>query len=332
MRVRKWLLSIIGLAGALAALTACGGGGFELSTPVEQAQLVQGESTEMQLKLDRHGGFTAAVDLNVENLPDGVSATLDPRSTEGTESSLLLEIAQDAPPGSYTLTIRGQSGRLDKEMGLALRIDPRPDFQVSLEPAELDLEQGETAAVSVDTVRQGGFAEEVSLRLDETSERLVVEMVTENDTATLYVETPRDLPEGAYSATVVGRSDQRERSAQLVVRVTEVAGFDLRVDPGGAQLAREETSELTISVDRWAGFDAPVHLAVAAGLPAGMDATFEPNPVEEDTSTLRLTAHSNAPLRSFTITIRGSADDTADEIPLDIVVIGQRPEETEDND
>jgi len=332
MRVHKWLLCIGGLAGALTALTACGGGGFDLRTQDEQIQLIQGESTEIKLDLERHGGFAAAVELSADNVPDGVSASLEPRTTEGTESTLLLEIAEDAEPGTYALGIRGQSGRLDQELSLSLQVDPRPDFTVSLDPAELELEQGGSAAVSVGVARQGDFAEEVSLRLDETSERLVVEMVTENDTATLYVETPRDLPEGAYSATVVGRSDQRERSAQLVVRVTEVAGFDLRVDPGGAQLAREETSELTISVDRWAGFDAPVHLAVAAGLPAGMDATFEPNPVEEDTSTLRLTAHSNAPLRSFTITIRGSADDTADEIPLDIVVIGQRPEETEDND
>ncbi|MFO8034502.1 MAG: hypothetical protein R6U88_05000 [Candidatus Bipolaricaulota bacterium] len=322
MRVHKWLLCIGLLLGALAALTACGGGSFELGSPAEEPVVVQGESTEIQLELDRHGGFTGTVDLSVEGVPEGVEATLEPESTDNTESTLRLVAEDDAPIGSHAVTLRGQSGRLDEEFTFTLQIDPRPDFQVLLEQPEIRLEQGETAPVSITVERQGGFTDEVDLELAEVAEGLTAELVPgEDDTAVLYLDTERDTPAGDYTALLVGRSEERERSAELIVTVEAVPGFDLTADPSSVQLERDGAQEIAVLIERWAGFEAPVHLEVVDGLPGGVQATLEPRRVEGNTSTLTLSASETARLGSYTLTVRGTADELTEEIPIDMIVV-----------
>ncbi len=335
MRVQKRLAGIAFLLGVLAALAGGGGGGFEIDVPSQDVVLVQGQSTYVELELDRQGGFAGTVDLSLEGLPQGVEGTWEPEAVVNGNSTLHLRADANAPVGTYALSITARSGRIQQDANLRLHVDPRPDFQVVLAPPELVLEQGQHAAISVNVERQGEFTEEVILELEKLPDALSaeLEMIPEqDDAATLYLDAERDSPAGNYTVLLVGRSHDRERSAELSVAVEAVPGFDLTADPASVQLAREESQDITVLVERWAEFAAPVHLEVVMGLPGGVAATFEPNPVDYSTSVLTLAASETASLGTYNLTVRGTANELIEEIPIDIVVVGRHPSDPEAGD
>ncbi len=324
MRVHKWVRCVVLFVGALTMLTACGGGSFDLGLTPQDVELTQGQTVELEIELNRVGGFTGSVDLSIENTPQGVEGTLEPDSTANRTSLLTFSAADDAPAGTYAVTVRAKSGRLEQEEEVTLRVVPRPDFQLIASPATLVLKQGDRTSVTVRVERQGGFTGEVLLELAEVAEDLEAELETEDgDEALLYIHTERDTPAGDYRIVVLGRSEDRDRSTQLVVAVEAVPGFDLSAEPASVSLARQETQPIAVRIQRWADFTSTVHLEIVEELPAGVEATFEPNPVEEGGSTLTLRASEDARLGTYSFTVRGTADDLAEELPIDMVVVGR---------
>ncbi len=331
MRVHRWLAGSALLLGTLTALTACGGGGFELSIPSPDVEIVQGAAAYVELELDRQGGFTGAVDLSVQGLPQGVVATWEPQAVEGEQSILRLRADEEATVGTYAISIDARSGRLQQAANLTLHISPRPDFRVRLDPSALSVEQGMHASAVVTIQRQGEFAEQVSVELEEIPDGLSAELVPEGeDEDMLYLTAYRDTPAGEYAVSLAGHAQDRQRSAVLRVTVEAVRGFDLTADPSSVQLEREETQVLTVLVERWEEFAAPVHLQVITGLPEGVEAVFEPNPAQEDASYLTLAASDTARLGTYTLTVRGTANGLTEEIPIDMVVVRPLPQPPND--
>ena len=67
------------------------------------------------------GGFAGSVDLAVGGLPAGATASFSPASTAGT-STLSVQTARNAKPGTSTLTITGTSGTLTRTATATLQI------------------------------------------------------------------------------------------------------------------------------------------------------------------------------------------------------------------
>lgn len=81
----------------------------EISVALNESSLnvVQGESGTVTVTVTRTGGFTGAVNLSLEDAPEGVTATFDPASIPagGNVSSLTLDSAVDASDGESEMTI-----------------------------------------------------------------------------------------------------------------------------------------------------------------------------------------------------------------------------------
>ncbi len=82
---------------------------FSLSAAADFANVVQGARGELELKIDRQGGFSSAIDLAIEGLPDGVR--LEPvQIPAGQEVVKLAFIATDETrPGDALLKISGSA-------------------------------------------------------------------------------------------------------------------------------------------------------------------------------------------------------------------------------
>lgn len=81
--------------------------------------------------------------------------------------------------------------------------------------------------------------------------------------------------------------------------------FTLSANPGSLTVTRGSTSASTITIARSGGLTSSVNLS-ASGLPAGVTATFSPNPASSNSSTLTLSASSSASTGSVTITVIGA--------------------------
>lgn len=87
--------------------------GFQLTLDTDKTQVTPGGSGVIYCRVERKGGFTGPVDLQVEGLPHGVTATsgriLGDKSQDG---CLVLTADPDAPLGLANVTIRGTATHL----------------------------------------------------------------------------------------------------------------------------------------------------------------------------------------------------------------------------
>ncbi len=140
---------------------------FALALSPDGLTVAQGASATTALTVTPQNGFTGTVSLSLVGAPDGVS--LSPQSVTVSGSSpqtfaLAVGVGAGVPPGAYDLRVRGTSGSLAREAGLALRV-VEPGYALSLSPASPRAPQGGSLQVQVRLERQG-FQGPVALSLE----------------------------------------------------------------------------------------------------------------------------------------------------------------------
>jgi hypothetical protein len=136
---------------------------FNLSTSPGSLSVRQGGTSTVTVNLIRTDGFGDVVALTLEGTPAGVKAAFSPALVTAEASTLTLEVANDAMPGTYTVTVRGRGGGLDKTAQLTLTIE---GFSLNLTPASVLLKQGTSLPIIVSVTRDGGFIEPVELAIE----------------------------------------------------------------------------------------------------------------------------------------------------------------------
>ena len=94
---------------------------FNLSLSPASRTVQVDSSATVTVEVRRRGDFSDAVDLSVEGLPAGVTASFDPDPADDS-STLVLEVAEDAAPNAYTLTVKGTADGKTRQADLALTI------------------------------------------------------------------------------------------------------------------------------------------------------------------------------------------------------------------
>ena len=97
---------------------------FSLALSPASVRVEAGESVTSQVKVQKTDSFSGDVTLSVENAPDGVSVSFDPRTTRS--SSQIRLSVDDATTGSYTLTIVGEGGGKTSRTNLGVTITGEP--------------------------------------------------------------------------------------------------------------------------------------------------------------------------------------------------------------
>jgi subtilase family serine protease len=106
-----------------ALVTALAGppGDFSLAASPSSVSIVSGSSGTTTVTVSPTNGFSSAVSLSVSGVPSGVTASFNPTSTTST-STLQLSVSAAATPGSYTLTVTGNSGSLTHSSTVTLNV------------------------------------------------------------------------------------------------------------------------------------------------------------------------------------------------------------------
>jgi len=100
---------------------------FNLTAAPPSLSIPQNSSDESIITVASLNNFSAPVTLSVMNVPENVSATLNPPVVtpppDGTvNSTLTVSVGSTAIPGNYTLTVLGQSGKILHNVDIALEI------------------------------------------------------------------------------------------------------------------------------------------------------------------------------------------------------------------
>ncbi len=167
---------------------------FELSGEYYYAQIAPGTNMIWFAKIKRLHGFDGPVEIQVDNLPQGVSCVPATIPAGMNHCSLILMAAQDAPINASLVHVIGKAKVQDadgqtKELirrGLVTCeqqgsgggqarwpiktqlvgvTKPLDLLSVSAEPSELTLKPGESAEINVTIVRNEGFTDPVTLAM-----------------------------------------------------------------------------------------------------------------------------------------------------------------------
>jgi len=139
-------------------------------------------------------------------------------------------------------------------------------------------------------------------------------------TGTIIFVAAASTAPGTYNLTITASgTGATSVSATLALTITAVGSYSITGSNTGATAAPGGTVLVLLGILR-TNFDAPITLVVDS-LPAGVTATFTPNPVVFNATSLALTVGPNVSLRNYNLAIRGTSAGFPDRsVPLTLTV------------
>jgi uncharacterized membrane protein len=277
-----------------------------------------GGSNSTTLSVTDAGGFTGNVSLAVTSaLPSGLTATWGANPTAGS-SVLTLTASSVAPSSSTPLTITGTSGNLTSTTSVLAVVHP-PSFVLSDVPGSLELGQGGSGSSTVTVVPQYGFTGAVSLSVSGLPSGVTASFspISTTGSSTLTVTASSTATLGTTTLTITGTSGNLTATATLALTIN-APSFTLN-NSGPVNIGQGSSGTTYIYVNSEYGFAGSVNLSVS-GLPAGVTASFSPNPAPSGFSTLTLTASSNSPAGTSTLTVTGTSGNVTATTTLSLVI------------
>ncbi|HEV3040815.1 MAG TPA: hypothetical protein VHA33_23820 [Candidatus Angelobacter sp.] len=199
---------------------------FSVSASPSSVSVVQGSTGTSTVTVTPLNGFTGTVSLSASGLPAGVTATLNPASTTGGNSTLTFTASNTATLGTVTVTVTGTSGTLTHSTTISLTITsnaPAPNFTISVLPTSLSVTRGTSGHYTVTITGQNGFSGTVSLSVTGLGSRVTATFnpttITGSGTSTLTVTVNRRATTGTRTLTITGTSGSLTHSttASLVI-------------------------------------------------------------------------------------------------------------------
>jgi uncharacterized membrane protein len=313
-RIALTLLVVLAVVGGSAyAVYAATKSDFSLSAAPSSQTVNQGSSTSYTVSLSRTGGFVGAVSLTASGLPAGATASFSPSSlVSGHDtSSMTVQTGASTSPGSYPITITGQSGGTTHTTSATLVV-AKPDFGVSGVPSSQTVVQGGVTSYTVSLARTGGFTGSVALSASGLPPSTIASFAPSSltpghDSSTLSLNTGTSTPAGTYTVTITGTSGALQHTAAVTVVVLK-PDFSIAASPSLQEISQGESTSYTVTLTRKTGFTGAVSLSVA-GLPSGATASWSPSSTIGSSSTvatLSVQTVPTTPVGTVTLTISGS--------------------------
>ncbi|MEW1810227.1 hypothetical protein AB0284_05930 [Pseudarthrobacter phenanthrenivorans] len=196
----------------------------------------------------------------------------------------------------------------------------KPGITVQVSPASQSVQQGQAAPYTVTLTATGGFTGPVNLTAAGlpagAAGAFTPSSVTLNSgsttTSTLNVTTAATTPAGTSSLTITGTSGKVSGSvaASLTVNYKVSTSVSVAATPDTVSIPAGATAVYTLQLTR-NSFSGPVSFSVLGGLPSGAVASFSPNPVTGNSTTLQVTTTSGSPNGSYNLYLVGTWKDSA---------------------
>jgi len=299
------MVTVTGTSGPLTATTTVALGVYAPSFTLGSSSSVsigQGSSGSSYVDVIPQYGFSGNVSLSVSGLPAGVTALFSPNPTNE-YSSLSLAASSTAPVGQYTVTIKGVSGSLSATTTLTLGIYA-PSFTVGTY-STVTLGQGTSSTTYVYVTPQYGFSGSVNLSIANLPAGVTGSFSPNPTTgySSLTLQASASASLGQYTATITGTSGNQTASTPISIGVFTPT-FTLS-NSGSIAIGQGTSTTEYLYIDSQYGFAGNVNFTVS-GLPAGVTASFSPNPSSYSTI-LTLTASGTAAVGASNLTITGTS-------------------------
>ena len=316
-------VTITGTSGTLTEttqfpLTVTPAPSFALSANPNSVSVVQGSVVTSAITITPANGFTGSVALSASGLPNGVTAGFTTNTT--TSRTLTLTASETAAIGSVTVTITGSSGSLTETTQIQVTVKPAPSFALSANPGSVSVVQGSEVTSAITIAPANGFSGSVALSASGLPTGVTAGFVTNTSTSsTLTLTAGTTASTGTVTVTITGTSGSLKASTTIKLTVTGLGSFTLKDYPSPVTVTQGGQGTTTITIVPAGGFDKAVTLTAGA-LPAGIAASFSPNPTT-GTSTLTLSASPSASEGLITITVTGTSGALVSELGLGVDVV-----------
>jgi hypothetical protein len=217
---------------------------------------------------------------------------------------------------------------------------PQPDFTISLNPANLNIQQGSSGTTQLTITPQNGFTGTVALSLvagqDQVPQGLTLSPGSVqvsgsgpvNQSLTLSAQPT--TPTGTYRLKVRATSESLTREADLAVAVAAPPpspGFTLALNPTSLTVQQGSNGQTTLTVTPQNGFTGTVALSLA-GAPGGV--TLSPASVAVSGSgpvaqALTLSVDEGVAPGTYPLQVRGAAGGHVQEVSLSLTVTAAPP-------
>jgi hypothetical protein len=291
---------------AIAVLTAigCGGdddgsgptGSISLTASPTALSVPQGGTGQVTVTLVRGGGFSDPVNVTVEGLPNGATATVQPTQLTGntTQATVTVTVASTVAAGAYPVTVRGSAtgiGSATAPYTLTVTAAATPNYTLSMTPTTVTAPPGGSGQSTVNITRTN-FTGAVTLSLDAPPAGVTATFnpaAPTGNTSTATINVASTVANGNYTLTIKGAAtgvtpavagliDEAaaagDRTTTLTLTVAAVADFTISAAPNAGTAAPGGTVNSTITIAR-TNHTADIALSLVTP-PAGITGAFTP--------------------------------------------------------
>jgi uncharacterized membrane protein len=341
---------IVLLAGVAIPIPAAAQEGLAITTPFPAVTAQPGESVAFDLTIS--ADEASRVDLSVAGVPDGWSVSLSGGGNEiqgvfvdsdsPASVTATVDVAEDAAPGSETLTVVAQSGSVTERLDLDLTIAESESGNVTLEsdyPSlrgtadtsfqfNLTLENDTPNELTFALQATGPEGWEVAARpAGETNAASVTVAARETQRLEVTASAPESAPAGAYPISVDVAAGEQRATAELAIEITGTVEMTLTTPDERLDTTANAGSVSDFAVVVVNDGTSPLGNVDLAGTgPTDWDITFEPATIDrlEPGATASVTAHitpsANAVAGDYAINLTATTEGASEALDVRVAV------------
>jgi hypothetical protein len=276
------------------------------------ASVQQGGSSTNAVTVTGAGGFIATPSLAITGAPAGVTSVVSTVVTSGVTSTatVTFNVSSATVPGVYPISVRASGpGAIDVSATFTLTVTAF-SFTQAFSPTTLTVAQGTTGTSSVALTRSN-LTGDIALTIVGAPAGVTISLspsTTTGTSSTLTVTAAVGATLGTVNLTLTGTSaGAATQTSTLALTITaQPSTVGLTLSPALLSIAQDATGNTSVALAR-SNFAGSVNFT-AENLPAGVTASFVPNPNTGTgtLTTLTLVTSAATPLGTTTITVRGT--------------------------
>jgi len=319
---------------------------FDLTVQPSTQTVSPGMPTAYTVLIASTGGFNVPVKLQVDNqasLPSSISVVFTPSTVTPPADGLgyailVVSTTTSTPTKTYQLTISGTGGGLADSATVALEVTTKTTFTVSASPFSQVIGLGYSNQFAVTVTSLGQFSSGVSLTLEQVPYGVSYTFTPSTVTpsaggsaySTLNIFVGANTAPNVYALIIRASTDgglpasDRVHYSFVVVEVPKATGFQISVPSTMQTLVIDQPVSLKVEVSSVGGFSSNVLLnllRVPSGVGYSFDpATVTPKPDSPATSTLRLTATTDAVPGDYEVDVAGTSDGTTEKSTMKLTI------------
>ena len=225
--VTGWGSPTVALVDALAGGGTSTSGSFSLSNS-GNVSIQAGNSGQVTISDAVTGTLVSTVSLSISGLPSNTGSSFNPTSLPASgnaSSTLTLNTGSSTPPGTYPVTVTGQTSDGVKEttnFNLTVTSASTGDFSIAA-GSTITLKRGSSATDGVTIAAVSGFTGTVSLSASGAKRGVSVSFnpssVTGSGNSVMTVKANKNAQTGTYNLTVTGTSGSLSHSTTVSLTV-----------------------------------------------------------------------------------------------------------------